>query len=112
MSTTQFATTEEISFYIRATFKQLGISDVSFSFKGMKRSLGYYWAEKNEIVLSFKSLENFTRFKTCLLHEASHALQYRELGTFKTLNGRNDFHGKTFKKYCKLLGISSSRFVA
>lgn len=105
-------TPQELNQYIRLTLKQHNLLDISFSFKKMDKTLGYFHAEKNEIVFSLNALQNFTRFKNCLLHEMSHALQYKELGTFKTPSGRNDFHGKTFKKYCRLLDVSSSRFIA
>jgi predicted SprT family Zn-dependent metalloprotease len=105
-------TTNEIEQYVRLTLRQYKMEHVKVSFKKMEKTLGYFWAEKNEIVLSLNALDSFVRFKNVLLHELVHAFQYAEQGTFKTKNGRNDFHGKSFKKWCKVLGISSSRFIA
>lgn len=101
----------EVDFYIRATLKQNGVSDVTYSFKDMKRSLGYFWAEKNHIVFSYSALASFTRFKEVLLHELAHKLQHVEQGTFKTKSGRNSFHGKDFKRICLTLGIPARRFI-
>ena len=105
-------TTQEVDLYIRATLKQHGISNVKHSFKQMSRTLGYYFVQKNEIVLSVTCLKSFTLFRLVLLHEIAHVLQYKELGgVSKTKNGRNDFHGKVFKKYCAQLKIPARRFI-
>lgn len=106
-----FTTPQELDQYIRLTLKQWNISDVSFSFKKMERSLGYFWAEKNEIVFSFKALKNFVLFREVLLHELAHKLDFKERGTFKKENGKNDLHGKNWKKYCQQLKIPARRFI-
>jgi len=103
-------TENEVSQWIRLTLRQHKMEHVKVSFKKMERSLGYFWAERNEIVLSHKSLESFSRFKEVCLHELCHALDWQERGTFKK-NGRNDYHGKNFRKFCSTLGIPARRFI-
>lgn len=105
-----FATTEEISQYVRLSLKEHGLTNISFSFKDLPRSLGYFHLEGNEIVFSFKALKNFVLFSEVCKHEICHALDARERGGFKT-NGKNDFHGKNWKKYCRQLKIPARRFI-
>lgn len=104
-------TTQEVDFYIRATLKQHGISNVKYSFKDMHRTLGYYHVQANEIVLSLISLRSFALFHEVLLHEIAHALDAKEKGGTLRVNGRNDFHGKNWKKYCAQLKIPARRFI-
>lgn len=105
-----FATTEEIDQYIRMTLRQHKMEEVKFSFKNLTRSLAYFHNLENEIVFSFRALSSFARFKEVLLHELSHAIDYKERGTFEK-NGRNDLHGKDFKRICSTLGIPARRFI-
>ena len=102
-------TTQEVEQFARLTLKQWNLSDVTV--RWVDRS--YYGAAnvwKNQIEISRKSLTSFERFSLVLRHEIAHFLDYRERGTFER-NGRNDFHGASFKRWCKVLGVSSSRFV-
>lgn len=104
-------TPKEVDFFIRASLKQQGISNVKYSFKKMSRTLGYYYVQKNEIVLSLICLKSFTLFREVLLHEMAHALDAKEKGGTLKVNGRNDFHGKNWKKYCAQLKIPARRFI-
>lgn len=81
------------------TLKQHGMSHVSFKWTNTDRTLGCFWSNKNRIDLSRQILKSFVLFKEVLLHELAHACDYNERGTFKS-NGRNDFHGKDFKRWC------------
>ena len=103
-------TTQEVHQWIRLTLRQHKMESVKVSFKKMERSLGYFWAEKNEIVLGHKALFSFVRFKEVFLHELAHALDFSQRGTFLK-NGRSCHHGKEFKKICLTLGIPARRFI-
>lgn len=105
-----FATQAEIDSYIRMTLRQHKMEHVNISFKKMTRTLGYFWANENSIVLSFYSLKSFSFFKEIFLHELVHAIDFSQRGTFQR-NGRNDFHGKDFKRICLQLGIPARRFI-
>ena len=43
-------------------------------------------------------------------HEIAHVLDHKERGTFLR-NGRNDFHGANWKKWCKVVGVRPRRFI-
>jgi len=105
-----FATQAEIESYVRMTLRQYKMENVKFSFKKMTRTLGYFHNLENEIVFSFKALTLFARFREVFLHELAHAIDYQERGTFER-NGRNDLHGKNFKRICLQLGIPARRFI-
>lgn len=105
-----FATQSEIDQYIRMTLRQHKMEEVKVSFKKMSKTLGYFWAEKNHICLSYLCLSSFVRFKETFLHELAHKLDFAQRGTFQR-NGRNDFHGKNFKRICLTLGIPARRFI-
>ena len=62
------------------------------------------WGKKIE--LSEKTLASFLLFNLILKHEICHILDWIERGkTFKSENGRNNFHGKSFRAICKKVGI-------
>jgi predicted metal-dependent hydrolase len=100
-------TTQEVQQYIRLTLKQYKVSvKVSFSDKVFKEKgfCGYYNVVKKEIVLDNMVLKSFSVFKYVFLHELCHKLDHEERGTlFK--NGRCNFHGANFNKWCKVVGI-------
>jgi predicted SprT family Zn-dependent metalloprotease len=100
-------TIQEVSQYIRLTLKQYKVSvKVSFCDKVFKEKgfSGYYNIAKKEIVLDNAVLKSFAVFKYVFLHELCHKLDHQERGTlFK--NGRANFHGANFNKWCKTLGI-------
>jgi len=103
-------TENEVSQWVRLTLRQHKMEHVKVSFKKMERSLAYFWGEQNAIVIGHKSLSSFTRFKEVFLHELAHALDWQERGTFER-NGRKDYHGKNFRKFCLSLGIPARRFI-
>jgi predicted SprT family Zn-dependent metalloprotease len=99
-------TTAEVDQYIRLTFKQYDLFDYSVEWMQLNgRRLGQANPWEKKIELSPKILKNFQSFKLVFLHELAHILDFKERGTF-LVNGRNNFHGKTFKQCCRKLGIT------
>jgi predicted SprT family Zn-dependent metalloprotease len=99
-------TTQEVEQYARLTFKQYGLHDYTLYWNPhVKRTLGFANPWEKKVELNKKVLKSFSLFKYVLLHEIMHVLDFNERGTFKR-NGRNDFHGKSFKAMCKKHGVS------
>lgn len=114
MQRAHFATTEEINFYVRTTLKQWGMSHLPVVFKDqlhIKRAAGLYHPQEKKIEIATRSLRCFSVFRQTFLHELAHALDHQERGTLFTASGRANFHGKNFRKWCRALGVSSSRFI-
>lgn len=109
-----FATTEEIDLYIRMTLKQWGMLHIPVSIRpklSKKRAFGlYYFDKEKKIEIAQVALRSFSLFRYVLLHELAHALDHQERGSL-IVNGRVNAHGKNFRKWCKRLGIPTSRFV-
>jgi len=105
-------THQEAEQYIRLTLRQHNMTHIPVLWTNTKRRLGCYRVVEKRIELSNQILQSFHLFRQVLLHEICHALQYKELnGVSKTKSGRNDFHGKVFKKWCKIVGVSSDRLI-
>ena len=105
-------TPQELSQYARLTFKQYGLEDYSLVFlPQLTRRLGQANPWEKRIELSFKCLDSFKLFDLVFKHELAHILDFIERGAFKNKNGRNDFHGKNFKTWCKKLRISHSTHI-
>ena len=109
-------TREEAELYARLTLKQWKVADTKVTFHDIldnsKCNLGQYvWADDaNEIRISNQCLEYFPLFEWVLKHELAHKLDYDERGTFYDEKGKLEFHGKSFKKWCKVVGITNGRF--
>lgn len=99
-------TTEEVSQYIRLTLKQHKLSHLKIKWVNAKSYLGMACCKDDLLVLNKRILCCFSVFKTVLLHEIAHFIQYRNNGNkFLTKGGRYSYHGPDFKKACKELGI-------
>lgn len=100
-------TTQEVQQYIKLTLKQYKVSvkvsfcDDCFDTKGFS---GYYSLVKKQIVLDRRVLKSFPLFKYVFLHELVHALDHKERKEL-TKNGRRNYHGANFNKWCKIVGI-------
>lgn len=105
-------TPNEVNQYIHLTFKQYSLANYKVVWKpNLKRVLGAANPWKKQIELSPRILASFESFKQVFLHEVGHILQFSMMGgTYKT-NGRNNFHGKEFKKACKIVGIPYFRII-
>ena len=100
-------TPKEVQQYIKLTLKQYKVSiKVSFSKHvfGERGFSGYYDLAKKEIVLDHKVLNSFAVFKYVFLHELAHALDHKERKSLLK-NGRRNYHGASFNKWCKVIGI-------
>ena len=100
-------TTQEVQQYIKLTLKQYKVSvkvsfcDKCFNEKGFS---GCYNLITKEIVLDKRVLNSFAVFKYVFLHELCHKLDHKERKSlFK--NGRRNYHGANFNKWCKIVGI-------
>jgi predicted SprT family Zn-dependent metalloprotease len=107
-------THQEAEQYIRLTLRQHNMTHIPVLWTNTKRRLGCYRIEEKRIELSNQILQNFHLFSEVFLHELAHALDIDErtkfFGTHKK-NGRNDFHGKNWKKWCSNLNIHARRFI-
>jgi predicted SprT family Zn-dependent metalloprotease len=43
-------------------------------------------------------------------HEIAHALHFEDKGTF-VANVKNSYHGKEFKRFCKIVGCPATRYI-
>jgi len=106
-------TEQEAALYVRMTLKQWGLPPY-FKWTNTRRTLGAYNIRDSRIELSRQILNSFPLFKEVFLHELAHALDITErvrfFGTYK-VRGRNDFHGKNWKKWCLTLRIPARRFI-
>lgn len=99
-------TTQEVDQYIRLTLKQYGFGDHEVVFMDLPaRRWGQANPWEKKIELSPKILSSFHDFKTTLLHEIAHIIQFYRMGCSYQVNGRNNFHGKVFKQVCREMGI-------
>ena len=97
---------KEASIYCRLELKDYNLSGVSIIWKDMNRFLGLADPMNNHIILSNLCLKSSALLREVVKHEIAHMLDFRERGTF-IRNGRNDFHGKNWKKWCKVVGVKS-----
>lgn len=107
-------THQEAEQYIRLTLRQHNMTHIPVIWTNTKRRLGCYRIEQKRIELSNQILQNFHLFAEVFLHELAHALDIAErtkfFGTHK-VKGRNEFHGKNWKKWCSNLNIHARRFI-
>lgn len=82
-----------------------GLDGVSIEFLDLGKALGYAVPWEKKIQLDLKTLESESLFTGVLKHEIAHMIDYAERGTFQN-NGRNNFHGKSFKKVCRRIGAN------
>lgn len=108
-------TVREAELYARLTLKQWNVADVKVTFHDKldnnDTTMGQYFFGTNEIMINTKCLNHFRLFEYILKHEIAHKLDHKERGTLFTESGRVNFHGKNFRKWCKILGIKTGRFV-
>lgn len=106
-----FATTTEIHQYARMTFKQYGLKGYTLEIMDeldCPDRIGQANPWEKKIELKPKCFDSFFKFKTVLMHEIAHCIQFARMGgTFK-VNGEDDFHGEVFKQVCRELKISPS----
>jgi predicted SprT family Zn-dependent metalloprotease len=107
-------TRQEAEQYIRLTLRQYKLESMLVEWTNTKRRLGCYRIAEKKIELSNQILKSFHLFSEVFLHELAHALDITErinlYGTYKN-KGRNDFHGKNWKKWCLTLCIPARRFI-
>jgi predicted SprT family Zn-dependent metalloprotease len=107
-------THQEAEQYIRLTLRQYKLESIPVEWTNTKRRLGCYRVQAKKIELSRQILSRFSLFQEVFLHELAHALDITErtkfFGTHKK-NGRNDFHGENWKKWCLTLRIPARRFI-
>jgi predicted SprT family Zn-dependent metalloprotease len=107
-------THQEAEQYIRLTLRQYKLESMPVEWTNTKKRLGCYRVQSKKIELSRQILSRFSLFQEVFLHELAHALDITErinlFGTYKK-NGRNDFHGENWKKWCLTLCIPARRFI-
>jgi hypothetical protein len=92
--------------YVKLTLKEWGFKDYKCIWRhNFKRTLGLADPWDKRIYLSTRVLANFRLFRIVLLHEIQHLRDFSERGTFKNEKGKNDFHGKNFRRLCREVGI-------
>jgi len=102
--------TQEAEIYCRMELRSCGLKDFSIVWIEKSKTLGLCVPWDKEIHISKECLLSTTLLRWVLLHEAAHARDWMERGTFER-NGRNDFHGKSFRKWCKILNVKSDRLI-
>lgn len=101
-----FATTSEITQYIRMTLKQWGMPHLKIEWMDRQNFLGLAYVAQDKIKLNKIILVSFKLFDEVLKHEIAHCIQYKRNGNrFLTKNGRRILHGKDFAAVCKEMGI-------
>lgn len=101
---------QEAALYCRMELKSYGLKDHSIVWQEWPHTLGEAWASDKQIHLSFVCLRNKELLMEVVKHEIAHVLDHKERGTFLR-NGRNDFHGANWKKWCKVVGVRPRRFI-
>lgn len=109
-------TKSEAELYARLTLKQWGVSHIkvviSDVIENSPKTMGLFsWEDGETITIKTKCLERFITFDYVLKHELAHALDYKERGSLHTSNGRANFHGANFHKWCKKLCIPVNALV-
>lgn len=105
-------TTTEAQLLARMTFKMHGMRNLKLSFSGLTKDgrIGEFDSNNQKIILSKKVLASAKLFDTVLKHEMAHAMQFAELGGYDG-DQQDPFHGPTFKKYARSLGVPPCPFV-
>jgi predicted SprT family Zn-dependent metalloprotease len=101
-----FATTTEITQYIRMTLKQWGMSHLKIEWMNGQNFLGLAYVSQDKIKLNKIILVSFKLFDEVLKHEIAHFIQFKRNGNrFLRKNGRRILHGEDFAAVCKEMGI-------
>lgn len=99
----------EAETFIRIELRAWKIPQIQIEWRNMKE-LGLASPWENKIILSSKILSSSALLTEIVRHEIAHILDYNERGTFLK-NGKNDFHGKNWKKWCLKVGCRPRRFI-
>jgi hypothetical protein len=99
----------EAELLIRLEFKTWGLADHTHAWADMK-PLGLACPHNKEIVLSNSLRESSALLVEIVKHEIAHLLDHKERGTFQ-VNGKNVFHGRNWKKWCRIVGCRPRRFI-
>lgn len=97
--------------FVQAKLEEWGLSHFSWKWKNIESYYGSASVGTDEIVLNLELLKSKKKLEWVVLHEICHCLDYNERGTFLNEKGKNDFHGKNFKKWCSIVGVSYSRLI-
>lgn len=104
-------TRKEVEQWIRLELKTWGLTHFKVQWCDWERTLGEAWPSDHLIKLSNKCLDSFAVLKEVLKHEIAHVLQWLEQGKTFVINGRHQFHNKTWKKYCLTVGCKPRRII-
>ena len=104
-------TKEEADLFCKFELKTWKLSNINIVWSDMTRYLGLADVANNRIILSTRILTSTQVLIEVVKHEIAHVLDYQERGTFIGKNGRNDFHGESFKKWCKIVNVKCRRFI-
>jgi predicted SprT family Zn-dependent metalloprotease len=103
----------EVEIYCRMELKQWKLGDYSIVWKEMKGTLGLADPWNKTIILNPLVMRSTEMLMWIVKHEMAHVLDWIERGgTFQNEKGRNDFHGASWKKWCRLVGVKPDRCVA
>lgn len=95
---------QEAAIYCRMELKSYGLKDYSVLWREWSGTLGEAHPWDKAIHLSHDCLKNKELLIEVTKHEIAHCLDWKERGTFER-NGRNDFHGDNWRKWCKFVGV-------
>ena len=102
-------TKQEADCFIKLELKSWGLKNYSWEWASFSH-LGEAHPNKNKIKLSPRILSSSALLIEIVKHEIAHCLDWNERGTF-IRNGKNDFRGKNWKKYCLLVGCRPRRLI-
>jgi predicted SprT family Zn-dependent metalloprotease len=97
---------QEAAIYSRMELKSYGLKDYSILWREWSRTLGEAHPWKKTIYISYDCLKNKELLIEVVKHEIAHCLDFQERGTFLR-DGRNDHHGKSWRKWCKFVGVKA-----
>jgi len=104
-------TKEEADLFCKFELKTWKLSNINIVWSDMTCYLGLADVANNRIILSTRILNSTQVLIEVVKHEICHVLDYQERGTFIGKHGRNDFHGESFKKWCKIVNVKCRRFI-
>jgi len=104
-------TEQEATLYCRMELKSCGLKDFSIVWIERSKTLGECHPWNKQIHISKECLRSPRLLREVLLHEASHALQWYEMGKTYIVNGRNSHHNNIWRKHCLTLGILPRRMI-
>lgn len=102
---------QEADIYCRMELKSCGLKDFSIVWIEKSNTLGLCAPWDKQIKISKECLRSAELLRWVVIHEIVHALDWFERGCTFERNGRNDFHGKSFKRLCKKMGIRPDRCI-